>query len=92
VTSYQVMSWRGIPTEVKVSADDGTVVRRQLPAFFQQEVDRVAMAEGLIDGDAYLDAWHWSEPEQREGTPEAVADAIVDELAVAWRKAQRTTG
>jgi hypothetical protein len=86
MASYRVMSWRGIPSQVKVTADDGAVVTRQLPASFQQEIDRVAMAEGLIDSDAYLEAWTWSEPVEREGGAEEVAETVVEELAKEWRR------
>jgi len=89
MANYQVMSWHGIPSAVKVGDDTGATVRRQLPAFFQQEIDRVAMAEGLIDSDAYLDDWQWSEEGTREGTAEEVADALVEELAEEWLQANR---
>jgi hypothetical protein len=86
MASYQLMSWRGIPSQIKVTDDSGTEVNKQFPVFFQQEIDRVAMAEGLIDSDAYLEAWAWSEPLEREGTAEEVAEALVDELAEEWRR------
>ena len=86
MASYQVMSWRGIPSQIKVTDESGAEVRKQLPAFFQQEIDRVAMAEGLMDSDAYLEDWAWSEPQEREGEVEAVAEALVEELAGQWRR------
>lgn len=89
MASYQVMSWRDIPSQVKATDPDGAFVRRQLPAFFQQEIDRVAMAEGLIDSDAYLEAWAWSEPVERDGTAEEVAEALVGELADVWLQQNR---
>jgi len=89
MANYQVMSWHGIPSAVRVSDGTGATVRKQLPAFFQQEIDRVAMAEGLIDSDAYLDDWQWSEEDTREGTAEEVADALVEELAEEWLQANR---
>ena len=89
MTKYQVMSWQGIPSQVKVSADDGEVVSKQFPALFQQEIDRVAMAEGLIDSDAYLEAWTWSEPAERDGPAEEVADALVAELGDEWLRTNR---
>lgn len=92
MASYQVLSWRGIPSQVKVTAADGTTVRRQLPASFQQEIDRVAMSEGLIDSDAYLELWGWSVPAEREGSAEEVAGALVGELAASWHRANDATG
>lgn len=87
MTSFRVLSWRGIPSQVEVVGEDGAVQKRRLPTFFQQEIDRVAMAEGLVDEDAYLEAWEWSEPEPYGGPADEVADAIVDEVARRWRGA-----
>jgi len=86
MATYQVMSWRGIPSQVKVNDESGSTVRKQLPAFFRQEIDRVAMAEGIIESDAYLEAWAWSDEVAREGTADEVAAALVDELAEEWRR------
>lgn len=85
MASYQVMSWRGIPSLVKATDEAGSVVSRQLPASFQQGIDRVAMAGGLIDSDAYLEGWTWSAPAKRDGTAEEVAEAAVAELVGTWR-------
>lgn len=87
MASYQVMSWHGIPSQVRATDESGSTVRRQLPSFFQQEIDRAAMAEGLIESDAYLEGWDWSEPLEREGSAEEVAEAITAEVAEAWRRA-----
>ena len=62
------------------TADDGTQVSRQLPDWFQQEIDRVAMEQGLVGSDAYLEQWHWGEPEERDGAPDDVLDAVEAEL------------
>ena len=86
MVSYRVMSWRGIPSQVKATDEDGATSSVQLPAFFQQEIDRVAMAEGLIDDDAYLEAWAWSDPLEREGSAADVAQAVALEVAASWRR------
>ncbi len=87
MATYRVMSWRGIPSQVKVTDDSGATVSKMMPPFFQQEIDRVAMAEGLAGTDEYLEAWDWSADAQREGeSAEAVAEAIVTELEEAWRR------
>jgi len=90
MAKYQVMSWQGVPSQIKVTDDSGAVVKRQMPAFFQMEIDRVAMAEGLIDSDAYLDAWVWSDAAERDGSAEEVADALVHEVGEAWQRANRS--
>lgn len=89
MAKYQVMRWRGIPVQVKAVDDAGQVVTRPLPGFFQKEIDRVAMAEGLIDSDDYLEGWGWSETHEREGAAEEVAEAVAEETAAAWMREHR---
>lgn len=78
---FRVMSWRDIPSQVKATDDNGATVSKMLPASFQQEIDRVAMAEGLVGTDEYLEAWDWSAEAERDGDAETVATAIVEELS-----------
>jgi cvfA/B/C family virulence factor len=75
MTQVQVLYWQEIPSLIK--AGD---VKRQLPDWFQQEIDRVAMELGLLGSDAYLEQWRWSEPEERDGEPHDVLDAVEAEL------------
>jgi hypothetical protein len=88
MASYRVMSWRGIPAQVKATDATGATASRPLPPFFQQEIDRVAMREGLAGTDEYLDGWTWTEEREREGTAEQVAEALAMELAEEWQRAQ----
>lgn len=80
MTRVQVLYWQAIPSLVRVTADDGTQLSRQLPDWFQQEIDRVAMEAGLIGSDAYLEQWRWGEAVEREGTPSEALDAVEAEL------------
>ena len=57
--SVQVLYWQDVPSLVK--APDGS--KRQLSDWFQQEIDRRAMEQGLAGGDAYLEQWHWEDAE-----------------------------
>ena len=77
MTSYQVLYWQGVPSLVRVFGDGGRPVSYQLPEWFQQEIDRRAMDQGLTGSDAYLEHWHWGERRER---PEP-ADVLVDVLA-----------
>jgi hypothetical protein len=79
----QILYWRDIPSVIQAFAEDGTPVKRQLPDWYQQEIDRVAMAEGLIESGAYLEEWRWGEIEERPGDPNAVLDAVERELDAA---------
>jgi Virulence factor len=80
VTRVQVLYWQEIPSLVRATAADGTQVSRQLPDWFQQEIDRVAMEQGLVGSDAYLEQWQWAEPEERDGAVNDVLDAVEAEL------------
>jgi hypothetical protein len=71
----QVLYWQHIPSVVRVGD-----VKRQLPEWFQQEIDRVAMEHGLAGSDAYLEQWEWRDLGERDGDPASVADAAVAEL------------
>jgi hypothetical protein len=80
VIRVQVLSWRDIPSVVRATAADGTQLSRQLPEWFQQEIDRVAMEEGLVGSDAYLEQWAWSDAGEREGDANTVLDEVEAEL------------
>ena len=88
MATYRVMSWKGIPTQVDATDDTGASVKIQLPVFFQQEVDRVAMREGLLDSDEYLEGWEWSEPAQQDGNAQDVAEAVALRVAQEWKDGQ----
>jgi len=80
MTKLQILYWQDLPSLVRATGDDGSQVTRQLPDSFQQEIDRVAMELGLIGSDAYLEQWHWSDAEERAGSPAEVADAAEQEI------------
>jgi len=77
---YQVLYWQDVPSLVKAFGDDGAPVSRQLGAWFQQEIDRRAMAQGLVESDAYLEAWAWGDMQERPGWVDEVLDAVEQEL------------
>jgi hypothetical protein len=79
----QVLYWQEIPSLVRVTADDGSQLSRQLPDWYQQEIDRVAMEQDLVGSDAYLELWEWRELDPRDGSPNEVLDAV--EMAVTKR-------
>lgn len=83
MTEYQVLAWRGIPAQVRVSAG-GRRLSGQLPARYQEEIDRVAMEEGLYGSDAYLEQWKWGPRTPRAGAAQEVLDAVIAELIEEW--------
>jgi hypothetical protein len=80
MTTVRIMYWQDVPSLIEATGDDGTTVKRQLPDWYQQEIDRLAMAQGLIGSDDYLAHWRWSEPEERPGAPNDVLDDLTREL------------
>ncbi len=82
MASYQVMFWKHIPSQVKAWDESGEV-KRLLPDRFQVAIDAYAMKEGSTGMDAYLEGWQWGPVEKREGTPQQVLEAVVEELDVA---------
>jgi cvfA/B/C family virulence factor len=77
----RILYWQDIPSLIRVTAEDGAQLSRQLPDWFQQEIDRVAMEQDLIGSEAYLEQWEWREAQPREGSPSEVLDAVEAELA-----------
>jgi hypothetical protein len=89
MSTYRVLSWRGIPMQVKASGGEARPVSRLMPAWFGEHVDRVAMRDGLYGSDAYLEQLKWSAAIARDGAAEAVADAVVGELEAEWAPVRR---
>jgi hypothetical protein len=82
MAKYQIMFWKHIPAHVKAWDDRGEV-KRMLPDRFQAAIDAFAMKDGSTEMDAYLEAWHWGESEERVGSAEDVANTLVKELDAA---------
>lgn len=86
--TYRVLAWRSIPTQVEVTADDGTTTKQAMPRWFMLEISRISMREGLSATDDYLDEFAWSEPAAREGATDTVMEAVIAEQAAKFgRKA-----
>lgn len=81
---YQVLRWQDVPSLVKAFEADGRAVSRELDVWFQQEIDRRAMAQGLVGSDAYLEQWAWDEPIEHDGSVGETLDAVEHELERAF--------
>ena len=79
----RILYWQDIPSLIRVTAADGTQLSRQLSDHFQQEIDRAAMAQGLVDSDVYLEQWEWRDAPARQGSPAEALDAVEAELTSA---------
>ena len=79
MATYQILSWHGIPVQVRARDKNGRVSKK-LADRFMNAVDKAAMASKNTDGDSYTNGFVWGERIEREGTAEEVATAIVLEL------------
>jgi hypothetical protein len=84
MTRYRILAWRGIPAQVKAWPDEGAPVSVPLSDWFLQEIDRVAMKEGLVGSDDYLAQWEWSGDLERDGRADEVAAEVAAELEADW--------
>ncbi|HEX4284063.1 MAG TPA: virulence factor [Terracidiphilus sp.] len=84
MTTYKILCWQEIPTQIKAE-DDSDDVTVMLDDKFMKQVDILATKRGLQSSDDYLAQWKWTEEEEREGPAQEVADAVKAELeAKGW--------
>ena len=96
MATYRLMRWQDIPLVVEAS-EGGKVHKEQLSARFQELIDLVAMKQGLAGTDDYLEHWNRTAPQEREGSPAEVAQALAAEIearfaeiqALAWEASRR---
>jgi len=86
---YRILSWRGIPAQLKIYPEEGRPRSIPLDNWFVTEIDRVAMREGLVGTDAYLEQFEWSDDLERPGSAEEVTVELVAELEAEWMSDSR---
>ena len=69
----RVLYWKEIPVQVQVEAG-GDRVSEMLDHRFQEAVDAVAMFEGSMGSDAYLEGWEWMDHGRASGNPRRLAE------------------
>jgi hypothetical protein len=79
MATYKVLYWQEVPSQIRAE-DDADDVTLPFPDRFQERIDRLAAERGLGGADDYLAQWRWSEEEARDGSAQAVAEAVRDEL------------
>jgi len=79
MATYRILYWQEIPSQVRAE-DESTDVSVEMPAKFMVLIDAMAAERGLSGADDYLAQWHWSDEEERDGSAQEVADAVVREL------------
>jgi Virulence factor len=87
MTRVQVLFWQEIPSVVRAGE-----AKRQLPEWFQQEIDRVAMEQGLAGSDAYLEQWEWRDLGERDGADADVAEQVEAELVARYSGGRPSPG
>jgi hypothetical protein len=83
MAQYQVLYWQEIPSQVK-AWDDFDEIKIELDPRFADRIDRAAQSKGLTKTDDYLAQWNWTEPAERDGSPDEVAAAVKQELEQKW--------
>ena len=79
MASYKILYWHEFPAQINVK-DESDRVQVELPARFQDRIDRVAMERGLFGTDEYLEGWKWGDVQQRAGSAKEVAEGVQREL------------
>jgi hypothetical protein len=83
-SKFQILYWQDLPSELKVW-DDFDEIKVTLPARFAERIDASAQKQGLIQADTYMAQLRWSDPAERPGSPQEVADALKQELEARFR-------
>jgi hypothetical protein len=79
-TTYKILYWQEIPSQVKAEDDAGNEVSIELPPKFAAHIDQVAAKRGFQDSDKYLAQWKWGDDQERPGSARDVAEAVKSEL------------
>ncbi len=82
-STYKVLYWQEIPSQVKAEDDAGNEVSIELAPKFAEYIDQVAAKRGFQSGDAYMAEWKWCDEQERPGSAKDVAETIKRELEAA---------
>jgi hypothetical protein len=84
---YRIMYWKHIPQSITVEGD-GRTIKKELSQRIQNAIDGYAMAAGLISTSDYAKQYKRGAWNEREGSPEEVAEALLSELEAEFAKVQ----
>lgn len=79
MTRVRVMYWKEIPVQVQAEGQTGRATR-QLSERFQKAVDAIAMKDGSVGTDEYLDHWGFGPYLDVQGEPADEARILADRL------------
>lgn len=79
MSKYRVMYWKDIPQSFTIEGD-GRAVKKQLSQKVQNKIDAYAMAVGATSTTDYAKEFKRGQWIEREGTPEELAETLLEEL------------
>ena len=79
MAKYQIIYWRDIPVQVRVSQGRERLSKLLSPRF-QQSVYRAAYRAKAINGQAYIEEWRPSEWQIMDGDLEKIASLVITDL------------
>ena len=82
---YRIMYWKHIPQSITVEGN-GRTIKKELSQRIQNAIDAYAMAEGAISTANYAAQYKRGGWIERDGSPEAVAEALLLELEAEFAK------
>ncbi len=88
MAEYQVTYWREFPSMVTAREGRRNKAKVELSQRFQVAIDEAAMRANLIGTDDYLEEWRRDDWQERNGTPQEVADAVAAELETEYTPAK----
>ena len=80
MATYRILFWKEIPTQIKYNDDLNSTKSYILSDFFQQAVDSIAMFDGSINSDEYLNAWSWGDETETNFKPEEIVNSYNDNI------------
>lgn len=80
MATYKILYWQEVPSQIRAEDDDGNDVSLALPQKFMVRIDALAAQRGLEGSDDYLAQWRWSDEEDRDGSAQDVAEAVLRDL------------
>jgi metal-dependent amidase/aminoacylase/carboxypeptidase family protein len=84
---YRIIYWKHIPQSLSVEGA-GRTLKKQLSQKIQDKIDAYAMAEGLTSTADYAAQYKRGDWIERDGSPEAVAEAVLAELEAEFAKVE----
>lgn len=82
-STFKILYWQEIPSQVKVEDDVGNELTVELPKKFAEQIDFQAAKRGFTGADEYSAQWKWGDEQERDGSAHQVADLVKSELEAA---------